>query len=308
MRIIPSANPRPLNLLAVGPGGLIAAASNTFGARGIAEVWDGTSGTRAFTHPTKRREVGALAFLTDRLLIGERWGVFVSFSLANWARTPAPRIEPVHALASSGDLLLGTSLAAGASASSAAECFAIEPGLTFRSLWRVGPHNAIGYGSPAVTPTADRCAMTLNGESFVGRPTQLISLRDADTGREFATIPTDAASPVQQLAFTADGATLLARTDSRAVTLYDAATGAPSGELVHRGRPYVTGIAAHPRGPVACARSDGTATLWDAGRREQLRVLDWKAGRLVSVAFSPDGLLGAAGTEDGKVVVWDVDL
>ena len=121
-------------------------------------------------------------------------------------------------------------------------------------------------------------------------------------------IALDPADPVRQLAFTADGSKLLVRTDSRTVQTFDATTGAPAGELVHKGRPYVTGIAVHPRGPVAYARTDGTVTFWDVSKREQLRTLDWKAGKLVSVAFSPDGALAAAGTEDGKVVVWDVDL
>ena len=40
---------------------------------------------------------------------------------------------------------------------------------------------------------------------------------------------------------------------------------------------------------------------------ELVRTLDWKLGKLVSVAFAPDGSIGAAGTEDGKIVVWDVD-
>ncbi len=101
---------------------------------------------------------------------------------------------------------------------------------------------------------------------------------------------------------------MLVRTDSRVVQLFDAATGASAGELVHPGRPFVTGIAVHRHGPVACARTNGTVTFWDAEKCEQLRTLDWKAGKLVSVAFSPDGALATTGTENGKIVVWDVDF
>ena len=94
----------------------------------------------------------------------------------------------------------------------------------------------------------------------------------------------------------------------RTVQMFDAVSGARAGELVHRGRPFVTAVAVHPCGSVACARTDGTVTFWDADRLEAIRTLDWKAGKLVSLAFSPDGTLAAAGTEDGKVVVWDVDV
>jgi WD40 repeat protein len=89
--------------------------------------------------------------------------------------------------------------------------------------------------------------------------------------------------------------------------VFDAATGQPAGELVHPGRNYVTGMAVHPSGTVACSRTNGTVCLWDLARGELVRTLDWKLGKLVSVAFAPDGAVGAAGTEDGRVVVWDVD-
>ena len=45
----------------------------------------------------------------------------------------------------------------------------------------------------------------------------------------------------------------------------------------------------------------------DAGTGAVIRKFNWKLGPLVSVAFSPDGTLAAAGSAGGKIVVWDVD-
>jgi WD40 repeat protein len=54
----------------------------------------------------------------------------------------------------------------------------------------------------------------------------------------------------------------------------------------------------------------GASTLvkfFDAETGELLRKFQWKLGPLRCVAFSPDGTLAAAGSEDGKIVVWDMD-
>jgi WD40 repeat protein len=34
----------------------------------------------------------------------------------------------------------------------------------------------------------------------------------------------------------------------------------------------------------------------------------WNIGRMRSIAFSPDGTLAAAGSDTGKIIVWDVDV
>lgn len=306
MRIIQSANPRPLNLLAVGANGLVAAASATFGAGRDVEVWDTRIGPPQLHYLIPYGEPVALAFTPDErfLLIGERGRTITVLTVASWVSAPGPRISvsvPRFALSADGSRLLVVGILG------AVECVSVGTGGVFHQLWLDGPHPPTRFNAPTLTFDGHHAANAVYGQLAAGHPTQHISLRDADTGAERASIPLDPASPVQQLAFSADGAKLLVRTDARTVAMFDAATGAAAGELVHRGRPYVTGIAVHPRGPVACARTNGTVTLWDIDRREPLRTLDWKAGRLVSVAFSPDGALAAAGTEDGKVIVWDVD-
>ncbi len=72
---------------------------------------------------------------------------------------------------------------------------------------------------------------------------------------------------------------------------------------------HFTGIAFHPSGRYLAATSnDATVKLYDTTTWEVARTFTWEIGRMRSIAFSPDGTLAAAGSDTGKVVVWDVDL
>lgn len=316
MRIIQSDNPRPLNLLAVGPGRLIAAASRTFGVVSDLEMWDASTGARRLFHEIPDHDAaGAVAFTPDGryLLAADRELKLTVIDVGTAGTVASVPTSPglgrsEFALSADGARLIVSS---SRNQCGAVECFAVGPELAFRRLWVEGPpHAFLWFDAVAITPDGRRAAAVrrFSFSGLGGRPYLGVSVRSAETGKELFVNSVDPASPVHQLAFTADGAKLLVRTDDRTVAMFDAATGAAAGELVHPRRPYVTAIAVHPRGPVACARTDGTVTFWDAAKCAQLRTLDWKAGKLVSVAFSPDGALAAAGTEDGKVVVWDVDL
>jgi WD40 repeat protein len=74
-------------------------------------------------------------------------------------------------------------------------------------------------------------------------------------------------------------------------------------------RRELTGLAFHPSGRYLAATSnDATVKLFDTSTWKVAHAFDWDIGRLRSVAFSPDGMLAAAGGDRGQIVVWDVDL
>lgn len=58
----------------------------------------------------------------------------------------------------------------------------------------------------------------------------------------------------------------------------------------------------------ATTTNDTTVTMWDATTWQPVRRYGWKIGRLRAVAFAPDGLTCAAGSDTGKVVLFDVDV
>ena len=72
---------------------------------------------------------------------------------------------------------------------------------------------------------------------------------------------------------------------------------------------HFTGVAFHPSGKYLAATSnDATVKLFDTATWEVARTFTWDIGKMRSIAFSPDGTLAAAGSENGKVVVWDMDV
>ncbi|AWM41858.1 WD domain, G-beta repeat [Gemmata obscuriglobus] len=305
MRIIQSSTSRPLDRLTIGPGGLIVAAYSQFTAAGGAEAWDASTGA-----PVWRIAFELDAFRYCSFLLGGAYLFVSNFECDRLFALPPGR-EPVEVSQTKGGNENAAAddrvIVARGGVAPALSCWGV-PDMNVRWVRdREDRWNSDTYfGSVALAPTGNRFALSVyEGLAY---PKQSVQVRDAAGGELRVSVPMDSASPVRQLAFTADGVKLLVRTDSRKVQMCDAITGAPVGELVHPGRSFVTGIAVHPGGTVACTRNDGTVTLWDTEKGKRARTYDWKVGKLVSVAFSPDGALAAAGTEDGKVIVWDVDL
>lgn len=74
-------------------------------------------------------------------------------------------------------------------------------------------------------------------------------------------------------------------------------------------RKHFTSIAFHPSERyLAATNNDQTVKLYDTTSWEVAKTYTWNIGRMRAVAFSPGGTLAAAGSDTGKVVVWDVDL
>ncbi len=86
----------------------------------------------------------------------------------------------------------------------------------------------------------------------------------------------------------------------------------PHGEAgaVFRGHPnYIHALGFQPDGrAIVSAGADGIVRTWDPSTGTAIRTFDWGIGKVCAAAVSPDGMLCAAGGENGKVVVWDVDL
>jgi hypothetical protein len=72
---------------------------------------------------------------------------------------------------------------------------------------------------------------------------------------------------------------------------------------------HFTGLAFHPSGRyLAAASNDATVRFYDTTTWAVARTFTWDIGQMRSICFSCDGTLAAAGSDTGKVVVWDVDV
>jgi WD40 repeat protein len=90
-------------------------------------------------------------------------------------------------------------------------------------------------------------------------------------------------------------------------------------DLAHPARPRKIGgarsagelrsFAFHPAGKTVAVIHGGPTLVkvYDLATLKQVHKWDWKLGPLRSVAYSPDGTVGAAGSDDGRIAVWDVD-
>lgn len=163
------------------------------------------------------------------------------------------------------------------------------------------------YSVPLFPPAGDRF-LQIEGEFVPARRWEYRRVtRSASTGEVLERSEPFPDDP-DQMVLSPDGLTVACRTRAT-LRIYPAVGGwADVPTIRNDGKRHFTGIAFHPSGRLLAATSnDKTVKLYDAESGQFARGYDWDVGRMRSVAFSPDGLLAAAGSDTGKVVVWDVD-
>jgi WD40 repeat protein len=171
-----------------------------------------------------------------------------------------------------------------------------------RPLWTTSFNGAI-CSDPMFPPGRDRFVAVerhgTNGPKLFARSVQtgqVVAEGEREVSPEGATL-----SP--------DGRRAAALLRAWAYTYPAPGVGGHGRAIRNDGKRHFTGIAFHPSGRYLAATSnDETVKLFDAESGEPVRSFAWRVGRLRSVAFSPDGALAAAGSDTGKVVVWDVDV
>ncbi len=166
---------------------------------------------------------------------------------------------------------------------------------------------ALVHPTPVFTPGGDR--LLLLEEHPVGNRWEFRRVtRAADTGEVLEQSDPLPDAP-DQMILSPDGTAVACRTRNT-IRIYPAAGGLGEGPTVtNDGKQHFTCIAYHPSGRFLAATSnDKTVKLYDVATGLQTTAFTWEIGRTRSVAFSPDGLLAAAGSDSGKVVVWDVDV
>lgn len=110
--------------------------------------------------------------------------------------------------------------------------------------------------------------------------------------------------PINDLAFSPDGAVVASASNDGTVSLWNPLNGDELHILTGHTQ-AVHGIAFHPTEPLlASASGDGTVRLWNSETGEALAILDAKDGWMGNVLFSPDGSLLAAHGGHQYIYIW----
>lgn len=159
---------------------------------------------------------------------------------------------------------------------------------------------------PVVSPAGDRVAVVgvaTHGNSVLLR----LLIYDTATGKLVAS-GRYGYSLLSRPLYRPDGRQIVAARDMN-LLIWDLRAPMKPALVRNDSRRRFTAAAYHPSGRYLFTTSnDATVTVWDTDTWARVKRFDWDIGPLRAVAVSPDGLLAAAGSDRGRVVVWDVDV
>jgi WD40 repeat protein len=131
----------------------------------------------------------------------------------------------------------------------------------------------------------------------------VVRVREMPSGKVVKSIP-GWQQGVRFLAFSPDGSALVGTAGPR-LRVWDLA-GDREIALHKRGTKHFQGLA-FAGGHLLTVSNDETVRVWNAHSWVELSTIHWTIGALINLAVSADGLRAAAGSDAGKVVVWDLD-
>ena len=296
------------------------------GGDNVLRVWDSFTGDLKHSAPVLETSSGyALTFLDDRRLLCWEVGLYVK-DLAVELKDPAAdapkRIDPRSPLfvkiARSPD---GRYLAQVEKTESIGWS---RVGLVVydTTTWTMLPEAADGInttegvafspdGRLLATAHMVRVGEQLKSFGMIGRHAvpeydYVVHLREFPSCRIVRTIP-GWQQGVRFLAFAPDGSTLVGCAGPR-LRVWDLANDRELA-LHKRGTKHFQGLAFTTDGRhLLTVSNDETVRVWDARSWVERTTINWTIGALINLAISPDGVRAAAGSDSGKVVIWDLDV
>ncbi len=308
MRVLPCARRDPVHRLAFSADGrFLAANQGTMYHRGI-EVFDLAEADA----PTKVLDVQAaepfFKFLADRSTLVVSDGSLVLFDLTLPSapyRVVGGAVYPTTAfdISPDGALLVSARADLGGSGFQA---WHMDPDGAITQKWRKGYDNHPS-GDTTVFVSADAFIAAQRKFNIKRRDYDWhLVVLDAAKGKKRHALTHDPTIEVLQISKQPGTDGVVVRCKSGLIQFQSTIEPA---DPVHRchGQNY-TSVAHHPSGRhLAASSDDGTVSLLDADSLAVTKTFAWNVGPLHSVTFSADGTLAAAGSADGRVVVWDAE-
>jgi WD40 repeat protein len=145
-----------------------------------------------------------------------------------------------------------------------------------------------------------------SGLAFDGSGTRLatrVGVFDIDAGTQLV----DAEFPYGSLTWSPT-APLIAGFESNVLTVINADTGRRVKRLA-LAQKYVQDCAFSTDGRFLVAVSnEASVRVWDTATWKEQKEFAWGIGKLKCIAFAPDGLRAACGSESGRILIWDWDF